>query len=392
MGEASFNRQLLAIAALFCALGFQYSSWTSRLPTFVLRLALSPAEVGVLLLATGLGAVSASPLIPRLLRQLGSRRLALGSAAVLTALLMPMAAISSYPLLVAIMLVDGVAVACLNVAMNAQGAALEVRHGRNAMARLHATFSGGALLAALLASGVTALDPGLWTHFTIAIVALLTLVGSAATGLQNEDARQETVQSEPADPAGPPRRRTAPRPSPAVLWLGTAMMFSTVTEGAMNDWSALFLAAVARASPAVVPMGIAVFSTSMVLARLFTDGWRSRWGDGRVVVVGAAAASVGLAVALLAGGVVPALLGFACVGLGAAAVSPCVYAAAARQGPGALTIVAATDTVGLLVGPPVIGFVAQASNLSWGLGTVVLCAAAVALSATRIRWTSAVTP
>lgn len=386
MGEASFSRQLLANAALFCALGFQYSSWTSRLPTFVMRLALSPAEVGVLLLATGLGAVSASPLIPRLLRRLGSRRLALGSAAVLAALLVPMAAMSSYRLLVAIMLVDGVAVACLNVAMNAQGAALEVRHGRTAMARLHATFSGGALLAALLASGVTALDPGLWTHFAIAIVVLLALVGFAASGLRNEDARREPVQPDPADRAEPPRRRTVARPSPAVLWLGTAMVFSTVAEGAMNDWSALFLATVALASPAVVPMGIAVFSTSMVLARLFADGWRSRWGDRRVVVVGATAASVGLAVALAVGGVVAALLGFACVGLGAAAVSPCVYAAAARHGPGALTIVAATDTVGLLVGPPVIGFVAQASNLSWGMGTVALSAAAVALCASRIRW------
>jgi MFS family permease len=384
----SFNKQLLAIAALFCALGFQYSTWTSRLPTFVMRLDLNPAEVGVLLLSTGLGAVAVFPIIPRLLRQLGSRRLALGAAVALAALLLPMAAAPSYPVLITIMLIGGVAVACLNVAMNAQGAALEVRHGRTAMARLHALFSGGALLAALLASGATALDPGLWTHFAIAIVVLLALIGRASSGLVDEDARQDPVRSGLANRAEPQRWRTITRPSPVVLWLAAAMVFSTVAEGAMNDWSALFLATVALASPAVVPMGIAVFSTTMVLARLFADGWRSNWGDGRVVVVGAAAACVGLATGLLAGGVVPALLGFACVGLGAAAVSPCVYATAARQGPGALTVVAAADTTGLLVGPPMIGFVAQVSNLRWGMGTVALCAAAVALCATRIRWTA----
>ena len=209
---------------------------------------------------------------------------------------------------------------------------------------------------------------------------LLALVGAAASGLPDDDARRAPA---------PQGRRTMAWPSPVVLWLGAAMVFSTVAEGAMNDWSALFLATVVLAPPTVAPMGIAVFSTTMLLARLFADGWRNRWGDGRVVVVGAAAAGVGLAMALLVGGAVPALLGFACVGLGVAAVSPCLYAAAARQGPGVLTVVAATDTVGLLVGPPLIGFVAQASSLYWGMATVALCAAAVALCSIRIPWTAA---
>ena len=67
------------------------------------------------------------------------------------------------------------------------------------------------------------------------------------------------------------------------LWMGCAMAFGTVTEGAMNDWSALYMKDVAKASAELAPMGIAVVSGMMVLARLFADGWRSRWGDGRVV-------------------------------------------------------------------------------------------------------------
>jgi MFS family permease len=157
----------------------------------------------------------------------------------------------------------------------------------------------------------------------------------------------------------------------------------------MNDWSALYLKDVAGAPAALAPMGIAVVSVMMVLARLFADGWRERWGDGRVVRAGSAVAAAGLALALLSGGVVPALLGFACVGLGIAAVTPCVYVAAAARGSDALTLVAAMGTTGLLAGPPVIGFVANASGLVWGLAAVSASAAVVSLCGTRIRWPSA---
>jgi MFS family permease len=83
---------------------------------------------------------------------------------------------------------------------------------------------------------------------------------------------------------------------------------------------------------------------------------------------------------------VPALLGFACVGLGIAAVTPCVYAAAAREGSDALTLVAAMGTTGLLAGPPLIGFIANAGSLAWGMAAVAASAVVVALCATRIRW------
>lgn len=124
----------------------------------------------------------------------------------------------------------------------------------------------------------------------------------------------------------------------------------------------------------------------MGLARLFADGWRSRWGDGRVVLCGSALAAAGLAFALLSGGVTAALVGFACVGLGCAAVTPCVYVAAAKQGSEALALVAAMGTTGLLAGPPLIGFVASSSSLVWGLGVVAAAAVVVSLCSTRIQW------
>ncbi|MFA3876098.1 MFS transporter [Streptomyces sp. MMCC 100] len=395
-----FLRGQLAIAALFLSLGFQYATWAARIPAVKSGLDLSAAEVGVLLMAAGVGAAVSFPAVAWLMRRMGSRRLALLSQLGLALLLLALAAAPNYPVALLVMCVDGVLVGCLNVAMNAQGAALESRHERNTMARLHAVFSAGSLFAALLASGMTAATGSVAAHFGVAVVVLAALGATARTGLLDEDApadRPDPADSGPAAagtadalaPADPkPARRRWTVPSRLTLWMCCAMVFGTVAEGAMNDWSALYLKDIAKASAELAPLGIAVVSGMMVVARLFADGWRSRWGDGRVVLLGSAVAGAGLAVALVSGGVAPALAGFACMGLGIAAVTPCVYAAAARQGSDALTLVAAMGTTGLLAGPPLIGFIAGASDLAWGMGAVAASAGAVALCSTRIRWTA----
>jgi MFS family permease len=375
-----FRRAQLAIAVLFCCLGFQYATWASRLPTIKTRLGLTPAAVGLLLLACGIGAAASFPLVTMLMRKWGSRRLGYVSALGLSLLLPALAVAPSYPVGLVIMGADGIAVACLNAAMNAQGATLEARHQRHTMAKLHAAFSGGALLAALLASGLGALTPSLPVHFGVAASLMVLVLVSTRSGLLREDL--------PAPVRGS-RRRLA-MPSRLTVWLGCAMAFGTVTEAAMNDWSALYLKDVANAAPELAPIGIAVISVMMVLARLLADGWRARWGDKRVVIAGGALAGSGLAVAVLLGGVAPALAGFACVGLGMAAVTPCVYVAAAAAGPDALTLVAAMGVTGLLAGPPMIGFIANATDLGWGMAAVAACAGLVSVCVTQIRWPSAV--
>jgi MFS family permease len=372
-----FRRSQLSIAALFGALGFQYSTWAARIPALTDQLHLSAGEVGVLLLAAGVGAVASFPLVPRLMSSFGSRRLAVAAVLVLVAALAGLATAPTYPVALAVLVVDGVAVGCLNVAMNAQGAALEHSSGRTTMAKLHAMFSGGIFAAALLASAVTSLTSSVVLHFGVAGAVLLALVLSARPALLDHDL--------PAAPK-PVGRRS--RPSAVILWLGLAMLLATITEGAMTDWSALYLKDVAHAAEHLLPLGIAVTSGMMVVARLFADGWRDRWGDKRVVLAGGVLAGTGLAAALLIGGVYPALGGFACMGLGMAAVSPCLYVVAARHGPTALTTAAAMSTTGLLVGPPAIGFIAEGTSLTWGLGAVVLTAWLAVLCVLPVHWPS----
>ncbi|AZM49975.1 MFS transporter [Streptomyces sp. WAC 06738] len=371
-----FRRAQVAIAALFCFLGFQYVTWVSRLPRVKDELDLTATELGLLLMACGAGAAASFPLVAHLMKAMGAKRLAFASAGALLLFLPAFAAAPDYPVALVVVAADGVAVGCLNVAMNAQGAALEEIHERTAMAKMHATFSAGSLAAALLASAVQTATEAMAAHFAVAAVLLLALLAVARTGLPAEDAFRQPEKE----------RRRWRLPARVTLWMGCAMAFGTITEGAMNDWSTLYLEDVAGAAPEIAPLGIAVVSVMMVVARLFADGWRTRWGDGPVVRLGSALAGTGLAVAVLAGGVVPALLGFACVGLGVAAVTPCVYVAAAREGPDALSLVASMGTTGLLGGPAAIGFIAGAAGLAWGMGAVAASALLVSVCTTRIRW------
>jgi len=386
----SFRRSQVAIAALFCFLGFQYGTWVSRVPALKTHLGLSTTEVGLLLLAPGLGATVSFPLVARLMKQLGSRRLCTVSAVAMLIVLGALSVAPNFWVAVVVLFLDGISIACLNVAMNAQGAALEAKYERNTMARLHAVFSGGTFAAALLASGVTAITGKLPVHFAVAGVLLLALLAASWTGTLTDDAPAEESAGAPAE-AGRTTRRWA-IPSLIVLWLCVAMVFGELTEGAMNDWSALYLRDVAHAATELTPLGIATVSAMMVLARLFADRWRERWGDKRVVLAGTALAAAGLAGALLLGGWVPALAGFACVGLGMAAVTPCLYVAAAKQGSTALALVASAGTGGLLIGPPIIGFVAGGSSLVWGMTVVVSAIVLVFLSTTQLSFADTAQP
>ena len=385
------RRAQVAIGALFLALGFQYATWASRLPAVKTRLGLSDAEVGLLLMACGVGAAASFPLVAALMKRFGSRALCIGSAVLLSLLPLALGAAPDYAVALVIVCIDGVGVASLDVAMNAQGAELEERFERKAMGKLHATFSAGSLLGALLASAMNAATSSLEAHFAVAAALILLVVAYAQRDLLPHvqpapDAAAAAATTEHEHVPDAPKKRRLPLPTRITLWMGLAMAFGTIVEGAMNDWSALYLKNVAKAAAGLTPMGIAVFSISMVVARICSDSWRKRWGDGRIVVSGSILAGAGLTVAVLVGGVFPALLGFALVGLGIASVTPCVYVAAAGQGADALALVAAMGTVGLLAGPGVIGLIASGAGLAWAMGAVAISAAVVAACTSRITW------
>jgi predicted MFS family arabinose efflux permease len=258
--------------------------------------------------------------------------------------------------------------------MNAQGVEVERATAEPVMSRLHAAFSLGTMGGAFLASAITHVTTSVPLHFAVAALVVLAATLLPRAGL--------IADAKPM--AGGTRSFALPRG--AALLIGAMAFLGMIVEGSMVDWSTLYLTQRAGASQQVAPYGIVSLQGAMLITRWFGDRARVRWGARRLLFGGSLLAGLSLAGALLVGGIAPALLAFALFGIGVATVSPCVYAAGARQGGVALAAVMTLGSLGFMVGPMVIGAVAQATNLSWGLAVVAAAAIALALLSRRVRW------
>ena len=370
----SVRRGQLAVASLFGALGFSYGTWTSRLPAIKGNLGLSTSQVSVVLLFAALGAIFSFPVTAAALHKLGSRGASLLAGGLLGVGLVVFGLAPNWTSACAIMCVYGVLASTMDVAMNAQGVEVERATAQPVMSRLHGVFSLGTMAGAFFASGITMVTTSVPLHFVFAALIVLAAVFLPRGGL--------VADARPID--GGTRSFALPRG--AALLIGAMAFLGMIVEGSMVDWSTLYLKERAGASQQVAPLGIASLQGAMLVTRWFGDRARVRWGARRLLFGGSLMAGVSLAAALLIGGVAPALVGFALFGIGVATVSPCVYAAGAREGGVALAAVMTLGSLGFLVGPLVIGAVAQATNLSWGMAVVAAAAIALAALSRRVRW------
>jgi fucose permease len=363
----------LAVSILFFVNGAVLASWLPHIPAVKARLTSGDGQLGLVLLAMAGGALVALPAAGWLIGRLGSRALS-SAAAIALCLAMPLPVLSpSLPALVATLAVLGACNGLLDVSMNAQAAVVEQRRGRSIMSSFHALFSLGGVAGALMASGAMSLGLDDRAHVGLAALVALAAVGLALPGLV---------------PATPTPDATAPalaRPSRALLALGVLALLGLLAEGAMADWSAVYLHDTLGASPAVAAMGFAAFSLAMAVGRMGGDVLVGLLGPRRVLRVSAAVAALGLAAALLVGQPAVGVVGCALVGLGIANIIPVLFSAAARV-PGlyagrGLAAVATTGYLGFLAGPPLIGAVAEVAGLALGLGVVSAACGFVALRA-----------
>jgi fucose permease len=187
---------------------------------------------------------------------------------------------------------------------------------------------------------------------------------------------------------GPPAAgRPMSLPTGALALIGVLAAFGLIGEGAMYDWSVLYLKQELHADAGTAALAYASFSAAMAAARFAGDRVRARLASVPLLRASGALGAAGMALALLVPHPVAALLGFALVGLGFANVVPVLFSAAARV-PGVtpahgIAAVSSLGYLGMMVGPPLIGVVAEASSLTWGLATVIVFAVVLALAARR---------
>jgi hypothetical protein len=265
----------------------------------------------------------------------------------------------------------------MDVSMNAHGVAVERSLARPIMSSLHACWSFGGLAGAgAVAAGVAlGVDPRV--EGAVAAVVLWGVVTAATTRLGDASVH-----------AAGERAAGLALPSRAVMLIGLLCFLVMTTEGAVADWAGIYLTGTG-ASHATSAIGFAGFSLGMALARLGGDGLVGRYSRARVLVGGAILAAASLAVVLLAGQAIVAVAGFVLVGVGVANAVPLLFSAAGRVPPSgpSLAAVFTIGYLGFILGPPVIGVLADATSLTVALGLV--CGALVLVAAFGGRAVSA---
>ncbi len=368
----------LAVLGVFFANGVVIGTWVVRIPAVQGRLGLSEGLLGVALLGAAVGALAAMPLVGALVSRLGSRRIVGSTAALLVLALVTPALAPKLLLLVPALMLLGAANGGLDVAMNAQAVEVERGYGRPIMSSFHAAWSFGGLAGAALGGLLASRGVGPLPHFSAVAILAAIAFAVAYKALLPSDADA----SEEGAPA-------FARPTRALLGLGVISFCVLLGEGAMGDWSAVYLENTLRTGPGFAAAGYAAFSVSMAFGRLFGDWFMERLGPATLVRSCGALAATGLGIALAVGQPFVALLGFACAGAGFSIVFPAALSAAGRTegiatGP-ALAAVSTAAYTGFLVGPPSIGFLAEATNLGYALYLVVALSIAVAIFAGAVK-------
>lgn len=368
---ARLRAQRIAGLLIFLANGFCIGTWVTRIPDFKRALALSEATLGNVLLAPALGAFVGMPMAGWLVARLGSRAVAVSAGAAFALSLFGLALARTPIELFLALTFFGVSNGVMDVSMNANAAEVELAWGRPIMSSFHALYSVGGLAGAAVGGGLAHAGVAPAAHLSLAAVAALLLVGLLSAWVR------------PGVPAREPPKNPFALP-PRAMWPLCAIAFLCMFgEGAMADWSAVYLRDTLGTTAAFAATGFAAFSVAMAAGRFLGDGVSTRLGPVAVVRGGAVLVTLGLAAALLIGRPMAGLLGFASVGLGLSCVIPTVFSAAARTGPTG-TSIAAVATFGYLAflgGPPVVGHIAAATSLPIALSLIVVGALAIVLLA-----------
>ncbi len=362
-----------SVTGIFFLNGAIFASWYARLPAIQADLGLDDGELGIALLGAPLGLLVSQPLTGAVVARRGSRSVVAVAPLMLATVVLPALA-TDLPTLFAASLVVGAANGALDVAMNAQGVAVERRLERPMFSSLHAAFSFGALAGAVVAAVAAAAGVEPLAHLIGVAV-----VGATAAALLSRGLLRDRG-------AGAARRLA--RPSGRLAVLGAIAFCALLAEGSVFDWSGIYMASEAGAAPGVAPLGLAAFSLSMATGRLAADSIASRRGADRTARVGGVLAAVGLGLGLAVPTPAVAIIGFAVMGLGLAAVFPLALraAGAAEETPGPeLAAVSTFGYAGFLTGPPLIGLLADATSLRAALVPVCLLCLIAAVLAPRVR-------
>jgi len=360
--------------AFFIA-GFGMAAWAPLVPFAKERLGIQEAALGTLLLCLGAGSIVTMPLAGILTSRLGCRRVLILSVLLICLTLPMLAQVSSVFWLGLVLFFFGGGMGALDCTMNIQAIILERARGQTMMSGFHGLYSVGGVVGAGGVSGLLSLGMTPWNATLTVAAAIAVLLALSAPYYLPYGGRS----------SGPAFALA----KGVVLFIGVLCFILFLTEGAVLDWSAVFLTDVRGMSPAHAGLGYAAFAATMTVGRLTGDRFVRRVGSKTTVIGGSLLAATGLALATLVPSWPVALLGYALVGVGCSNIVPVMFSLAGKQNemPESIAVPAITTMgyAGVLLGPAFIGFVAHATNLAIALLILAAMLLGVAASARMLK-------
>lgn len=362
----SASRQTLPTFAL---MGIVWSGFHAYAPHIKSVAGADDWGFGLALFASAVGSLITMILAPRFEERLGARTMLICALALIGAFQL-IGLVTSFTILIAVMVVLGAAMGLMDVVMNAQVARDEALSGRSLMGLNHGVYSLVYAIAALSAAPLRGAGYGPEIYYLLAALVSVPLIWTVRF--------VPLTEAETAADAG-----NARLPS-LVLWIGLIVLIGYASENAVESWSALHIERTLGGSPGEGPLGPAALGLTMALGRFSGQALANRFSDAKVLRAGALMAAMGAVIAALAPTPLIAYLGFAAAGLGISVQGPMALALIGRSVPAALrTRAIARGSVigytGFFFGPPIIGLVAEYAGLRAAFAVVALALTAIPL-------------
>ncbi len=350
------SQRRVALGALFFFMGICFASWAARIPDIQAKFQLSEGELGTLLLCLPIGSMVGLPIAGWSVHHYGSRSVIL-ICSFAYALTLPLIGLAPSPwVIVPVLMLFGTLGNIMNISLNTQALGLEDQLGKSILASFHGLWSMAGFAGAGLGAGMILLQFSPAAHYgVVALLSVVIILFSQKYVLN--DKREK-------DGAG---GLVLKKPDQLLLKVGLISFLGMMAEGCMFDWSGVYFKKIVEAEPALVSVGYVCFMGAMASGRFVTDKATNRYGKIPILQVSGILIFLGLILAVLFPSLYTAALGFLLVGFGVASIVPVSYGIAGRSklySPSvALALVSTLSFFGFLVGPPVIGFIAEAFNL-----------------------------
>ncbi|MDF3012644.1 MAG: transporter [Cellvibrio sp.] len=375
-------KQQISTRFAFLITGLAMSAWAPLIPFVKARLAIGESTLGLLILCFGVGSLLAMPVTGLLVNRYGCRRVISSSLLLMCLSLVCLAIAPGVSGMAINLLIFGMMLGATDVAMNMQAVVVEKASGRAMMSGFHGFYSLGGIFGAVVMSALLWLGLSPFHALLSLTTVLLLMLIYCAKDLLPKDNLENSLQNNSGE-----REPFFVLPRGKVLLIGALCFVAFLSEGAVLDWSAVFLNSIRAIDPVHAGLGYACFSVAMTIGRFTGDKIVNILGGTRVVLWGGLFAATGFLLVVFVPFTAAAFIGFTLVGVGASNIVPVLFTAAGNQDSMpmglAISAVVSMGYAGLLAGPAMIGFIAESSSLNVSFGIVAVGLLALASCAKK---------